>query len=162
MEYKILYDVAKEGFPYELWRFVPFWIVGVTAGAIWLHYANKNEYRFHAALMVVWLITFGFLLGMLQANVLFQQGRAIYWLHNQDYEVVEGKVENFDPLPEGTRSRFETFTIKEIPFHYSDKDLSSGGYHRPLYQGGVISADKTLRITYNQGRILRIEEPLQP
>ena len=66
-----------------------------------------------------------------------------------DYEIVEGYVENFDPMPyEGHAD--ESFEINGIYFSYSDYEIQQG-YHNAKSHGGVISGDgQYLRIGYVQ------------
>ena len=69
-----------------------------------------------------------------------------------NYEIVEGYVENFHPMPkEGHDS--ERFSINGIWFKYSSP--ASLGYHKPRFEGGVITGDgQHLRIGYTNHRWL--------
>lgn len=66
-----------------------------------------------------------------------------------EYEVVEGYVENFDPMPY-TGHSYESFEINGIYFSYSDYVIQQG-YHNSKSHGGVISGDgQYLKIGYVQ------------
>ncbi|MBQ2661422.1 MAG: hypothetical protein IJF80_02060 [Clostridia bacterium] len=64
-----------------------------------------------------------------------------------EYEIVEGYVENFDPMPYEGRSN-ESFEINGVYFSYSDYAIQQG-YHNSKSHGGVISGDgQYLKIGY--------------
>ena len=66
-----------------------------------------------------------------------------------EYEVVEGYVENFDPMPYEGHSN-ESFEINGVYFSYSDYAIQQG-YHNAKSHGGVISGDgQYLKIGYVQ------------
>jgi len=66
-----------------------------------------------------------------------------------EYEVVEGYVENFDPMPYEGHSN-ESFEINGVYFSYSDYEIQQG-YHNAKSHGGVISGDgQYLKIGYVQ------------
>ena len=69
-------------------------------------------------------------------------------LRDKTYSIVEGKVENFDPMPEGGHKR-ESFTINGVEFNYSDFDLSVWGFNNAASHGGPINKNgQYLRIGY--------------
>ena len=57
---------------------------------------------------------------------------------NDDYQVVEGYVENFDPMPDGSH-KYESFEINGVKFKYTDNIMI--GYHNPKSHGGVIRSN---------------------
>ena len=60
--------------------------------------------------------------------------------------VVEGRVENFNPAPaEGHQD--ETFTVKGVPFAYSDYVIT-GGFNQTQAHGGPIHEGLLVRIHY--------------
>ena len=72
-----------------------------------------------------------------------------------DFSIVEGTVDNFQPMPyEGHQQ--ESFTVKDVAFHYSDFD-SSPCLRNTASHGGPIRQGLAVRITYHQGCILRLE-----
>ena len=82
------------------------------------------------------------------------------------YEVVEGYVENFDPMPYGGHTR-ESFEINDVYFEYSDYNVTSG-YRNTKSHGGVITGDgQYLKIGYvyynsTYGNIIVYIEELSP
>ena len=69
--------------------------------------------------------------------------------HRGDYEVVEGYVENFVPMPYEGHGE-ESFEINGVYFSYSDYEIQQG-YHNAKSHGGVISGDgQYLKIGYVQ------------
>lgn len=80
---------------------------------------------------------------------------------NGDYHIVEGYVENFDPMPRGGH-KYETFEINGVKFGYSDYTLMIG-YHNTKSHGGVITCNgQYFKIGYvcygNENIIVYIEE----
>jgi hypothetical protein len=66
---------------------------------------------------------------------------------NGTYQVVEGYVEDFEPMPyEG--HKHESFRIKDVYFEYSDDNIQSG-YHNTKSHGGVIRGNgQYLKVGY--------------
>ena len=75
-------------------------------------------------------------------------------IHTNSYKIVEGNVKNFVPEKKPQQEK-EKFTIKNIPFEYTS-DNSFIGYNKPKCYGGVIDANKYVRIHYYEGEILRL------
>ena len=79
-----------------------------------------------------------------------------------EYQVVEGYVENFHPMPAAGHDT-ERFSIEGVEFRYSDY-IVQFGYHNARSHGGVITGDgQHLKIGYTQYRshgnvIVYIEE----
>ena len=78
-------------------------------------------------------------IGMYQATVVKYQ--------NGEYEIAEGYVENFHPMPWGGHDQ-ESFQLDGVEFSYSDYTVQFG-YHNARSHGGVITGDgQHLRIGY--------------
>lgn len=80
---------------------------------------------------------------------------------NGDYQIVEGYVENFDPMP-SYGHKYETFEINGVKFGYSDYTLMIG-YHNAKSHGGVITRNgQYFKIGYvrygNENVIVYIEQ----
>jgi len=66
---------------------------------------------------------------------------------NGEYQIVEGYVENFDPMP-SDGGKVESFDINGVHFSYSDYTVMTG-YHNAKSKGGVITGDgQYLKIGY--------------
>ncbi|MCH5262868.1 MAG: hypothetical protein J1F42_08140 [Lachnospiraceae bacterium] len=64
-----------------------------------------------------------------------------------NYQIVEGYVENYDPMPYGGHKE-ESFNINGISFSYSDFSVQPG-YHNAKSHGGVITGNgQHLKIGY--------------
>jgi len=79
---------------------------------------------------------------------------------NKKYQMIEGKVEHYHPMPEGGHDS-ERFDVKGIHFEFSDYDLSDYGYNNAASKGGAIKEGLHVKIGYfNNGDknvILRLE-----
>lgn len=75
-----------------------------------------------------------------------------------DYRTIEGIVSDFDPMPyQGHQD--ECFSVKDQRFCYSDYDPAPG-FHNTASHGGPIRSGITVRIAYRNGRILRLDVPM--
>ena len=64
-----------------------------------------------------------------------------------NYQIVEGYVENFDPMPYGGR-KYESFDINGVSFSYSNFSTQMG-YRNAKSHGGVITGNRQhLKIGY--------------
>lgn len=67
-------------------------------------------------------------------------------LQSSDCKMVEGPVENFDPMPEAGHKN-ESFSVRGVPFSYSDYVVTSG-YNNSASHGGAIQKHSVVRICY--------------
>jgi len=138
------------------WHFpaagVPFLIIGIVL--IWIGRRNKwkgirrwNGY-FFVGFSLFWMFT--------TYRMLSWDSSALQSAYkNGDYSIVEGKVENFRPMPyEGHQE--ECFSVKAETFCYSDYEPTAG-FNNATSHGGPIRAGLPVRIAYIGSRILRIE-----
>ena len=83
-------------------------------------------------------------------------------LERGDFFVVEGKPQNFHPMPKAGHDT-ERFDIQKIHFGYSDFNAYAPGYHHAASLGGVITPENYYRLTYykirdiDSNRIIKIE-----
>jgi len=70
-------------------------------------------------------------------------------------ETVEGRVENFHPMPKGGHDT-ERFEVAGTRFSYSDFIMSSG-FNNAASHGGPIREGLQVRICHQSGVILRLE-----
>ena len=96
----------------------------------------------------LWVLTaFGFMFSEYERGVEnYRQGK---------YSVVEGDVEDFDPMPyEGHQD--ECFSVKGKRFCYSDFDLRIG-FNQSASHGGPIRQGLPVRVAFSGDQILRLE-----
>lgn len=75
-------------------------------------------------------------------------------LNRGAYEVVEGRVEHFKPIPMGMHGE-ESFSVKGILFKYGEAQIDFG-FNQSRISGGPIYQGKLVKIHYFKGRILRL------
>ncbi|ELV8627344.1 hypothetical protein QNF03_004076 [Vibrio cidicii] len=71
------------------------------------------------------------------------------------YSVVEGPVENFDPMPYAGH-KTESFTVQGVKFSYSDFIIEPG-FNNTASHGGPISEGLYVRVSYINNVILKLE-----
>jgi len=76
-------------------------------------------------------------------------------LHGGKCEVVEGRVENFHPMPSGGHDT-ERFEVNGTHFSYSDF-MVTAGFNNAASHGGPIREGLQVRICHQSGVILRLE-----
>ena len=72
-----------------------------------------------------------------------------------DFTVVEGVVENFDPMPEHG-NKMESFTVKNTKFSYSDFYITPG-FNNAASRGGPIREGLYVRISHIGNTIVKLE-----
>jgi len=75
----------------------------------------------------------------------YAQTRSVY-VHQQ-YKLVQGVVRDFAPMPVSGH-QLERFTVKGVPFAFSDFDESDYGYNNTASHGGAIRPGLPVRIAY--------------
>ena len=65
----------------------------------------------------------------------------------KQYQLIEGKIENYHPMPEGGHDS-EKFTVNGVEFQYSDFDVSDYGYNNAASHGGVARQGLKVKIGY--------------
>ncbi len=86
-----------------------------------------------------------------------ERSRCLAWAKSGSFERVEGKVEDYHPIPTGGHG-YESFTVAGVFFQYTDGDeLANGGLTQTPIHGGPVLKGKYVRICYHEGRILKVE-----
>lgn len=100
---------------------------------------------FSAIICIIWI-----------CNLIDMYKKTVIPYRNGDYQIVEGYVENFDPMPHGGH-KYETFEINGVKFGYSDY-TSMIGYHNTKSHGGVITRNgqyfKIGYVNYNHENVI--------
>ena len=157
MEYKVVFEIAKSGLG-EL-TFVFPGLLFIIIGMFLIMFRNrlaKNRPKWFAnafsffflGFAVLWTIRAGISINSEQSGLRksYEQG---------DFKVVEGIVENFDPMPQSGH-KMESFTIKGVRFEYSDFVVTPG-FNNATSLGGPIKEGLPVRISYIGNTILKLE-----
>ncbi|MBI2803952.1 MAG: hypothetical protein HYX68_03105 [Planctomycetes bacterium] len=146
MNYELVFDAAEAGYRY--WWFPAFGLIGLAVGFAFFIFGRK------------WagVVVFGF--ALLWTTISFVGTFAEFWqmrqaLHAGDFEVVEGKVVEFVPMPKSGRPH-ESFKVNGHRYEYSDF-LISAAFNNTQSHGGPIREGLQVRIADIGGKIARLE-----
>jgi hypothetical protein len=164
-EYVTVYQVARDSHYASFAHLVViFSIVSVAApiglGLVFLVGKMRFHWRQPHWLVSVCLFALGFLaLLIARPGNQHQDSDALLAYQKGDYQVVEGIVTNFDPMPyEGHKS--ECFSVLDKRFCYSDYAIDPG-FRNTASHGGPIRSGLKVRIAYKpttrRNMILRID-----
>ena len=161
MDYTVVFDVAREG--YRNWRFPAFGLIFVSLGSKMVFapelavrlmpWASKRRPSKVApaaflAFAVLWTsVTFA----LTYTEYRIDAGR----LQSGDYQVVEGQVTRFVPMPARGHA-MESFVVGGRRFSYSDYVLTAG-FNNTSSHGGPVGEGLRVRISYAGNTILRLE-----
>jgi len=81
--------------------------------------------------------------------------RLVHAYHAGTYEVLEGVVEGFEPMP-FTGHQDESFTLKGVKFRYSDYQVMAG-FNNTTSHGGPIREGRRIRLWHVGNAIIRLE-----
>lgn len=159
MEYEVAFEIAKSGMG-EL-TFIFSGLLPMIVGAGLIKFRDKLAEKrprwfvnffsfFFFGFAVLWTLTAGLSIGSKQLSL-----REDY--ENGNFKVVEGTVENFDPMP-SSGHKMESFTVNGIRFEYSDFEVTPG-FNNAASRGGPIREGLKVRISYIGNTILKLEVP---
>ena len=152
MNYLVYYDILKSGSGLD-GGFLGF-ILGALVGIFFLFRSLRRRKTFEIIFSIIWLTGFTGL-GLLGfGNVYYQHNQCQHWAKSGDYQIVEGSVTKF---VEYNRTVYEQFSVKDIHFEYSPYDLSVCGFRQTIAEGSPIRDGLQVRVTYKDGRILKLE-----
>ena len=156
MRYVTVFDAAAE--PLRNWWFPAFGLIFVAMGILLVfkpetlntRVVQRAGFRWFMLIFPVgWTMASGLAIGLDS----YKAGRA---LRTGNYKIVEGRVENFAPMPWAGHAE-ETFDVNGVHFAYSDYVVTAGFNHSASH-GGPIREGLPVRITYKgDGEILRLE-----
>ncbi len=153
MHYKTVFVVTEKSVNYFA-VLIPFVLLCVSAAI--LVYVIKGRKRVGlTGMTMLWFPLFGiFFAGSLFITSLFSvfnsRSRAFEALQTGKYKIVEGKIENFDPMPYGGHKN-ESFTVNGVFFEYSDFGSYAGmdGFNNTASHGGPITGNGIpVRLSY--------------
>ena len=126
---------------------LPFFLIGLIAVlVIYINGKQNNKKLTIIPLFVFVIISVLFVTGYFKINDNNELTKLKELYANNNYEIIEGVVNNFDPMPYGGH-KLETFDVNGIKFSYSDyysvvgyksvfrKTRSHGG---PIYEGAYV------------------------
>jgi len=157
MDYKIVFEITNNSIG-ELSFILP-GIIFVLIGAGLIKFRNKlaqdkprvfvNFFTFlFFGFAVFWTISAG-------TNIWIQHSSLYDNYKKGNYKVVEGLVENFDPMPHSGH-KLESFTVNGVKFEYSDYMVTSG-FNNTASHGGPIKEGLQVKISYIGNNILKLE-----
>lgn len=154
-EYVTVYQISKESTD---WLFALAGGIPLIVGIVLIVGKRRFKWKyphwifviFACAFGILWLCTVGF-------SVVQRDSQALATFQKGDYQVVEGLVTNFHPMPyEGHQD--ECFSVQEERFCYSENVITPG-FRNTASHGGPIRSGLPVRIAYSGGTILRLEIP---
>jgi hypothetical protein len=154
--YIVVYDILRDGIGVAEVVGSLGWLAGFCV-AVWL---LVWEYRRRKPVAWAWALVVLPFLGLVGyfgiGNVWDQHFRCIAWARSGEFKVVEGRVTYFDPLELGKKGP-ERFTVEGITFEYMDSYLGQGGFRYSFGPNGPLQQGVQVRVSYREGRILRLE-----
>jgi hypothetical protein len=166
MEYKIVFVVTDNNLNFETMIFIvaPILFVligfGVVYYNIWYKKVKSPEQSFKILKSFIFCGIALFIMLTIIPDIMIGRANARKILENKEYKIVEGKIENFHPMPYNGHE-LESFTVNDVNFEYSDYRYD-GGFNNTATHGGPIKHNGQLvRLSYytvgESNRILKIE-----
>ena len=162
MDYKTVFEVTDKGF--EMITLMPLLFVVIGIGISWFNIKyNKSTSSKRTFTIVFGFIFSGFALLMLLLTLpseITNRNRTQRIFENKEYKVVEGKIENFHPMPYSGHDH-ESFTVNGVHFEYSDYYIFYGFNNTASHGGPLKGNGQEVRLSYitvdGENRILKIE-----
>ena len=157
MNFIKVFDIAEAG--YRTWSFASFGLIFVAIGSAFVFAPylfkkfnisyigfEKRSYKifswFFLIFAIIWTMT-----SFLGTFSNYKRLESI--LANGQYKIVEGQVENFDPMPYGGH-KDESFTVNGIKFSFSDYTVTNA-FNNTKSHGGPIDENSYVKIYYTAG-----------
>ncbi len=157
MDYLVVFDAAEQGFRYSL-LFCLSATVGMATGIIWLvvdrRYARRRWWLRRVG-PYLWLGCLATILSVGLGKSLHDQRQLADALRKGEYEIVEGEVVDFVPMPYDGGAR-ESFVVGGHRYDYSDWEATAG-FNNTQSHGGPIRQGVRVRIADVGGEIARLE-----
>ena len=162
MDYKTVFEIADKGF--DMITLMPLLFVIIGIGISWFNIKyNKSTSPKKKFTIVFGFIFSGFALLMLIFTLpsnISNRNKTKEIFENKNYQIVEGKIENFHPMPH-SRHDVESFTVNGVYFEYSDFILVYGFNNTASHGGPLKENGQQVRLSYinenGDNRILKIE-----
>ena len=153
MPYTTVFEITQKPFQ---WWFSAAGLAAIPIGIIMIQIAKKWPSQRRARMTGYFMVVFG---SLWSAGAFLwtysQYTKCVKAYRTQNYEIVEGSVEDFAPMPyQGHQD--ECFSVQSKRFCYSDYEIQPG-FNRSASHGGPIRTGLPVRIAYYSGQILRLE-----
>jgi hypothetical protein len=154
-EYVTVYQISKQSTD---WFFALLGAIPLIVGIGIILAKNRFKWQLPHWLMPIVLCGFGLLwLCITGTSVLREDSQALTAYKEGNYQLVEGNVKDFQPMPyEG--HQLECFSVQDKRFCYSDYVIAPG-FRNTASHGGPIHSGLPVRIAYLGGVILRLDLP---
>ena len=145
-QYTTVFDVTQRAFS---WWFPTLGLVFFAFGILGLLKRKSHQWAYAASLFAsAWM-----LISFSSTYSGHREGRKIY--ESGNYSVVEGRVDNFHPIPFLSNDR-ECFSVQRSRFCYSDFVIQPG-FNNTSGRGGPIRSGLPVRVSYVGNTILKLE-----
>ena len=147
MEYDVVFEIAKVGIMESIPIMLFSTLLMVVGIGIIKFFEKFFGYLFFG-FAVLWTLVVGLKISSAQSLIKEYYG-------NGNFEVVEGFVENFKPMP-SDGGKQESFTVNGIRFKYADY-VKTPGFNNAASRGGPIREGLQVKISYIDNTILKLE-----
>jgi hypothetical protein len=153
MPYVTVFEITQKHYQ---WWFSAAGLGFIVLGIVFILVGRKWASQRRAKISGYFMVAFASFWTVLAFTSTFgEYRRCINAYQTGDYAVVEGKVENFHPMPyEGHQN--ECFTVQDKRFCYSDYVVQAG-FNQSTSHGGPIREGLPVRVAYYDDQILRLE-----
>jgi hypothetical protein len=157
MNFELVFDVRDAG--YRQWWFPAFGLIFVALFSAKLVYDRKKIFQSQSRWSRMGSYS-GVGFAVLWVSISFVMTFSDYWTLRQalrlgKFEVVEGKVADFVPMPEHGHA-MEQFNVNGHHYEFSDFSVTAG-FNNTRSRGGPIREGMIVRIADVRGKIARLE-----
>lgn len=154
-EYVTVYQISKQSTD---WSFALVGVIPLIVGLIMILGKRRFKWKRPRWLLPIFFCIFGLVwFCAVGISVLNEDSQALAAYQKGNYQLVEGLVTDFHPMPyEGHQE--ECFSVQDKRFCYSDYAIAPG-FRNTASHGGPIRSGLPVRIAYSDDTILRLEIP---
>jgi hypothetical protein len=162
MDYKTVFEVTDNGFDITILMPLLFIIIGLGVSLFNIKYNKSTSSKKQFTIVFGFIFSaFGLLISLLTIpSSISSQQKTKEIFENKEYKTVEGKIENFNPMPYGGHA-VESFTVNGVYFEYSDYILWDAFNNTASHGGPIKNNGQLVRLSYitvdEENRILKIE-----
>ena len=139
--YTTIYDLTHEGLGFSAFSILPLMLLIFVPLILYTQIKSGGINKVNKSRYVIFSTFFcGICLLLIIATSPFIKPG--YWetkeaFRNKTFKVIEGVVENFDPMPKSGH-KHESFSVAGVEFEYGDYDVSVFGFNNAASHGGPI------------------------